>query len=93
MNVTNTYVTKLMDSLEDAGLVERAPSQSDRRVRYARLTPQGLKCCVSVIPAFIDFIERVGRRLSTDEKSELRRLLAGYYEEAQAIEKAALGAD
>src|SRR5262245_46788968 len=37
MNVTPTYVTKLSDSLEAEGLVERTASRSDRRVTYAHL--------------------------------------------------------
>lgn len=93
MNVTNTYVTKLMDSLEDAGLVERAPSLSDRRVRYARLTPLGLKCCASAIPAFIEFMEEVGGDTSAAEKLELRRLLTKYYVRARAIENSVLETD
>jgi DNA-binding MarR family transcriptional regulator len=36
-----TSVTNIVDRLEDAGFVERAPHPSDRRITLARLTPAG----------------------------------------------------
>ena len=38
--VTRGGVTKIVDRLVDAGLVERVPSSSDRRVIYARITDE-----------------------------------------------------
>jgi DNA-binding MarR family transcriptional regulator len=36
-------LTRLVDRLEERGLVERAADRADRRVAYASLTPRGLR--------------------------------------------------
>jgi DNA-binding MarR family transcriptional regulator len=41
--LTASGITRLLEGLERAGLVERADSQSDRRVVYAKLTPAGAR--------------------------------------------------
>lgn len=41
--VTSGAVTRLVDRMSDAGLVKRHACESDRRVQWARLTPEGLK--------------------------------------------------
>ena len=40
--LTPSGVTRLLEGLEDAGLVERAACPGDRRVTYAQLTEAGL---------------------------------------------------
>ena len=85
MNVTPTYVTKLSDSLEAEGLVERNASRSDRRVTYARLTPEGHLRCGELVPAFLRFITDIGNDLSATEKVELRRLLHTYMARSAAM--------
>jgi DNA-binding MarR family transcriptional regulator/GNAT superfamily N-acetyltransferase len=42
LDLDSGYVSRLMRSLEAAGLVTVAPSETDRRTRIARLTPAGL---------------------------------------------------
>ena len=59
MGVSAPYVTKLLDDFEDEGLVERVSSQLDRRVVFARLTPEGKVRCATIVPGFVDFIEEV----------------------------------
>lgn len=39
--LTPSGVTRMLDGLEDAGLVERASCESDRRIAYAQLTDAG----------------------------------------------------
>ncbi len=78
MGVSAPYVTKLLDDFEDEGLVERVSSQLDRRVVFARLTPEGKVRCATIVPGFVAFIEEVGRVLSFEEKLELTRLLRKY---------------
>ncbi len=43
LGLDSGYVSRLLASLESAGLVEVTPSPSDRRARVARLTPAGLR--------------------------------------------------
>src|SRR3954471_981370 len=42
LDLDSGHASRLLRSLERAGMVEVAPSPSDRRVRVARLTPQGV---------------------------------------------------
>jgi DNA-binding MarR family transcriptional regulator len=41
LGLDSGYLSRLLRSLESAGLVEVAPSDSDRRIRVAQLTPAG----------------------------------------------------
>ncbi|WYX24753.1 MarR family transcriptional regulator [Achromobacter xylosoxidans] len=42
MVIARYNLTRLMDRIEAAGLVERFRSDEDRRATYARITPDGL---------------------------------------------------
>jgi DNA-binding MarR family transcriptional regulator len=50
--------TGVVDKLADAGLVERRPSSSDRRVTYAALTPQGRETATAAARVFADSVRR-----------------------------------
>ena len=76
--VSPPYVTKLLDALEQEGLVERVSSSTDRRVSHAHLTEQGKERCRTIVPGFLRFIDEVGRNLTPDERSQLRALLTKY---------------
>ena len=77
--ISPPYVTKLLDSLESEGLVERVSSLADRRVTYAHLTPKGEERCETlVLPGFLRFVQEAGSVLTQAEKSQLKRLLAKY---------------
>jgi DNA-binding MarR family transcriptional regulator len=43
LNLDSGYLSRLLGSLEAAGLVEVAPSAADRRIRIARLTRTGIR--------------------------------------------------
>jgi len=75
MNVTSPNVTQLIDALEREGLVERAISESDRRVTYAQLTKDGEARCAELIPAMARFMQETMAPLSTDEMNQLTELL------------------
>ena len=61
--LTSGGVTKLVDRMIDAGLVERVPCPTDRRVQFAALTPQGN-----------DALQRAAHVHAAD----LRRVFAGF---------------
>jgi DNA-binding MarR family transcriptional regulator len=74
--LTASGVTRLLDGLERAGLVERAACASDRRVTYAVLTEEGRakleaasKAHVADVRAFFE------ARFSEDELDSLAELL------------------
>ena len=74
--VTASGVTRLLDGLETAGLVERASCASDRRVAYAVLTDAGRtrlrKASVSHVAGVREFFEA---RYSGEELAQLADLL------------------
>ncbi len=69
-----SYVTSLVDGLEERGFVERQAHPTDRRAKVVALTPLGEKTREQLLdklhdpPAWFDV-------LSTDERRDLRHLL------------------
>lgn len=63
--VSNGNATAVVDRLEDAGLVRRSPSETDRRTVFVALTPKGLA-------AF--------ERLAAEHEAEVDRLFSGLTE-------------
>lgn len=76
-------VTRLIDRLEDQGLVERDRSQSDRRLSITRITPRGLKLLQQmqsgIDEAYIYFADRISLR----DRRELSRICEGLYAQDQ----------
>ena len=65
LQLAQSTVTELVRRAEDAGLLEREQSESDGRVVYLRLTPEGERR-----------LERVDEKL-TVERARLRETIAG----------------
>ena len=57
--VSKSGVTKLVDRVEQAGLVARESSEEDRRLTFARLTRDGRRALNRAAPAFDEEHERV----------------------------------
>ncbi len=73
-------VTRLIDRLEERGLVERDRSSEDRRRSVTRITEKGLKLLDRLQPD-IDALDRyVEERLPTEDRRELSRILERLYE-------------
>jgi len=74
-------MTKRLDRLAEAGLVERAPDPSDRRATLVRLTPSGKARIDRAIETHIANEERLLDTLTPTERraldTALRKLLAG----------------
>jgi DNA-binding MarR family transcriptional regulator len=68
-------MTKRLDRLEHAGLVERRPDPSDRRGTLVRLTPRGLASIDEALPAHLENEERLLTRLTSAERGRLNALL------------------
>lgn len=73
--LTSGGMTFRLDRVEDAGLVERVPSSEDRRVTYARLTPEGLRVVEAAMTAHIANEERLLAGLTAEERRTLSQLL------------------
>jgi DNA-binding MarR family transcriptional regulator len=83
--LSRSGLTRLVDRLEEEGLLVREPCEDDARGAWAVLTPAGLEAlrrCWRVYGAEIE--ARVGRRLSAAEARTLRGLLARLLEESPA---------
>jgi MarR family 2-MHQ and catechol resistance regulon transcriptional repressor len=64
-------VTVLVDGLEDAGLVRRHPSRSDRRVTLIGLTRAGEELLDAFLPAFYGAIGRFFEAFAEEEKLQV----------------------
>jgi DNA-binding MarR family transcriptional regulator len=68
--LSKSGVTRLVDRMADAGLVERAACQSDRRVTYARLTTSGHRALEAAAPIHLRGIEDHFLRFLSPEEAE-----------------------
>lgn len=79
-NKDKPNITRLIDSLEKAELVQRIPCQSDRRVNLIHLTPKGININELAVIALQDILEHALQGISESEldvcKKVLRKALA-----------------
>lgn len=68
-------VTYTVDRLADKGLVERRECETDRRARYAALTPKGEALIARIFPDHASRIEQALSALTAREQEELTMLL------------------
>jgi len=68
-------VTYTVDRLADKGLVERRECETDRRARYAALTPKGEALISKIFPAHAVRIEEAMSALTAREQQEVIELL------------------
>jgi MarR family 2-MHQ and catechol resistance regulon transcriptional repressor len=73
--VTSGGITYLVDRLIAKGLVTREPSPTDRRARYAVLTPAGKQLIESIFPAHAESLTRTIGALSSKEQAQATALL------------------
>lgn len=68
--------TRLIDRLEEAGLVARQNCPSDRRAVYVAMTPQGDERLDEALDVHLSYLEgNLAARLSPSERTTLARLL------------------
>jgi DNA-binding MarR family transcriptional regulator len=81
LRLSKSGATRLIDRLQDRGLVLRAACPSDRRVVYAGLTDDGATALDTAAPAFVaGLMEQLGQRLDAESVERLRadlRRIAG----------------
>jgi MarR family transcriptional regulator, 2-MHQ and catechol-resistance regulon repressor len=75
-SLTPSGLTRAIDRLERAGLVERVPCPSDRRGAYAALTPAGVERITAAVGPHLRHVdEHLTAALSADERAQLASLL------------------
>jgi DNA-binding MarR family transcriptional regulator len=73
LRLSKSGVTRLVDRLQERGLVVRAACPSDRRVVYAGLTEQGADALGAAGPIFVSgLVEHLGGRLEAAQVERLR---------------------
>ena len=76
LNLSPSGITRLLDRLEDQGLVGKGECKSDARVSYAILTDDGHAKLRDAAPGHVEDIERrLGTVLSDEEIKTLTELL------------------
>ena len=74
--ITRGGLTKLVDRLVKAGLLERTYCETDRRVSYATLLPAGVNMLVEMRPVIVGELEvAFSASLSVEQANELRQTL------------------
>jgi DNA-binding MarR family transcriptional regulator len=74
--ITRGGLTKLVDRLVKAGLLERTFCETDRRVSYATLLPAGQSLLAEMHPVIVGELEvAFSANLSVDKANELRETL------------------
>lgn len=77
---TRSGITRLIDRMEAAGLVARAPVAGDRRGVMVLLTPAGMTRHAAAFAAHLPVIEReFGRRLTPDQQRAIAEALAPFW--------------
>lgn len=84
--VSSGGITYLVDRLEKKGLVERQQCPTDRRARYAALTPEGESLIRRIFPEHARALEEALSGLEDDEKREATALLRKLGRHAAAAE-------
>jgi len=75
--LTASGITRLLDGLERAGLVEKASCASDARVSYAKLTPAGRRKLAAASETHLAGVDELfNGRFSDDELDRLAELLS-----------------
>jgi DNA-binding MarR family transcriptional regulator len=75
LSIPPSSLVTLIDHLEEAGLVERRPHASDRRVRSVILTPLGRERLAEMVQAAIGFNDRIRTGVGPDDEALLVRIL------------------
>jgi len=73
--VSKPNISGMIDRLENAGLIRRAPAESDRRMAMISLTAKGQKAYKAAYPSFQNYKKDCFMALTKQEKTRLRQLL------------------
>jgi len=73
-------ISKMLDRMEKAGLVERRPDPDDSRISRVYLTEQGRRSQDAVSEVWMSIEHRLTQGLSVEERLLLRRLLLQVHE-------------
>ena len=82
--ITPANVSYVLEGLEKDGLVSRTPHETDRRVTWVKLTPEGEKVFTELAPAMTAHLSSLGAGFSEEEKSLFSSFLQRLRENAES---------
>jgi DNA-binding MarR family transcriptional regulator len=82
LQLSPSGITRLLDRLEDQGLVGKGECKEDARVSYAILTDAGLDKLKEAAPGHVDDIDRKLSAVLSDEEIETLNELLGRFTDA-----------
>lgn len=85
MYIDMGFVTRILQHLEQEGLVRRGRDEHDARIRLAWLTPQGLALCEKIDAVRVEALQKALQNLSAEDKQELKRLLHCIFSTVQTL--------
>jgi MarR family transcriptional regulator, 2-MHQ and catechol-resistance regulon repressor len=85
VNLTPGSISVAVDRLVTKGLVSRAESSQDRRVRIVALTPRGKSVITPIFRAHVSTLEKVFAGLSRDEIRRLEEQLKRVGKQAESL--------
>ena len=86
--LSKSGITRLVDRMERAGVIERSPCPSDRRVVYAKVTEEGRALFKKASPVHLRGVERhFSRHLDADEARVMRTALSKVLDAAHSLER------
>jgi len=86
MNVTSSNVTRLIDGLEQDGLVQRSADHADRRVTFVELTDEGKDVAERIVPAVVQFAMDLAQEFTREELQTLLGLLGRLQAHAESLD-------
>jgi MarR family 2-MHQ and catechol resistance regulon transcriptional repressor len=85
VNLTPGSISVAVDRLVSKGLVSRAESSQDRRVRIVALTPRGKSVITPIFRTHVETMERVFAGLSPHELRQLEQQLKRVGKQAESL--------
>lgn len=76
LDKNKAIITRMVDSLEQKGFIQRVISQSDRRLQSVYLTAEGKNLMDNVIPIAKEINQLICKEISPEELQEVIRILS-----------------
>ena len=85
MNTDSSALVRVLDLLEDEGLVERRPDPADRRAKTLHLTTRGMRKCAALHQTCAGMEARVLDGVGTDRMQAMMDVLAVVLRQAEDV--------
>ena len=86
LSITKPAISKLINTLEEKGYVERITDKSDRRVVYINITENGEKILEEETKMFEEFTQKIVAKMGEGDTDEMIRLFKKMYDAIVEIE-------